>query len=154
MAEQGGLSIRSGRPEDAEALRALHRASSYVWEEDRKQLDAHPEVFGVDPHALAGDHVRVAVKDGAPIGFATVRPAAGAECVLEDLFVEPDAMRTGIGRALVEDAVDRAAAAGCAVMSVVAAPRTRGFYERLGFVVQGPAPTQFGPALRLSRALE
>jgi GNAT superfamily N-acetyltransferase len=134
-------------------LRALHRASSYVWEEDREQLDAHPEVFGVDPHALARDQVRIALKDGALIGFATVRPALQGECVLEDLFVEPAAMRTGVGRALVEDAVERAAAAGFVVMSVVAASRTRGFYERLGFVVQGPAPTQFGPALRLSRTL-
>jgi hypothetical protein len=38
-------------------------------------------------------------------------------------------------------------------MSVVAAERTRGFYERVGFVVEGQATTQFGPALRLSRKL-
>jgi GNAT superfamily N-acetyltransferase len=149
-----GLRIRTGRPDDAEALRELHRAASYVWEEDREQLDAHPEVFGVDPQALASGYVRVAIAtDGTPIGFATVRPAPAQECVLEDLFVEPALMRTGVGRTLVEDAVARAAADGHAVMSVVAASRTLGFYERLGFVVDGDATTQFGPALRLSRKL-
>jgi GNAT superfamily N-acetyltransferase len=147
-------SIRTGRPDDADVLRALHRAASYVWEEDREQLDAHPEVFGVDPSALQDGHVRVAaLEDGTVIGFATVRPTREGECVLEDLFVDPVAMRGGVGRALVQDAVVRAAAAGCVAMSVVAASRTRGFYERLGFSVQGSASTQFGPALRLSRTL-
>src|SRR4051794_38168704 len=103
------LEIRTGRPDDAEALRELHRAASYVWEEDREHLDAHPEVFGVDPAALAAGEVRVAVgSGGAPIGFATVRPGPDRECVLEDLFVEPALMRTGVGRALVEDAAARA----------------------------------------------
>jgi len=148
------LRIRTARPDDAEALRELHRAASYVWEEDREQLDAHPELFGVDPDALAAGQVRVAVlTDGSPIGFATVRPARHRECVLEDLFVEPVAMRAGVGRALVEDAAARASADGQTTMSVVAASRTLGFYERLGFVVEGDAATQFGPALRLVRKL-
>src|SRR5437763_14960488 len=105
--------IRTGRPSDAEALRELHRAASYVWDEDHEQLDAHPEVFGVDPQALEAGHVRVAVlADGAPGGFATVGPGAERQCVREDLFVEPAAMRLGLGRALVADAALRAAAAG------------------------------------------
>jgi GNAT superfamily N-acetyltransferase len=88
-----------------------------------------------------------------PVGFATLRPAPERECVLEDLFVEPAVMRTGIGRALLEDGIARAVADGHRVMSVVAAPRTLGFYERLGFVGEGDAATRFGPALRLSRKL-
>jgi ribosomal protein S18 acetylase RimI-like enzyme len=66
-------------------------------------------------------------------------------------------VRAGVGRTLVdtlvEDAVARAAANGQTVMSVVAAARTGGFYERLGFVVKRDATTRFGPALRLSRNL-
>jgi GNAT superfamily N-acetyltransferase len=148
------LIIRTAQLEDADALRALHRRSSYVWQEDHVHLDAHPDLFGVDPYALAGGHVRIAaLPDGALAGFATVVPGDGGECVLEDLFVEPELMRGGIGRALVEDAVARAAAAGHEAMSVIAASRTRGFYERLGFVLEGTASTQFGPALRLLRKL-
>ena len=90
---------------------------------------------------------------GRIIGFATARRGADRQCVLEDLFVEPDHMRTGIGRALVEDAADRAAATGCGVMWVTGASRTRGFYERVGFRLGGPAVTQFGPALRFRRTL-
>jgi GNAT superfamily N-acetyltransferase len=147
------LSIRTARSEEADALRTLHRASSYVWTEDHEQLDAHPDLFGVDPHALEAGQTRAALRGGALVGFSTVRPAADGECVLEDLFVEPGAMRGGIGRALVEDAATRAAKAGHTVMSVIGASRTRGFYERVGFVAEGPATTPFGPALRLTRTL-
>jgi GNAT superfamily N-acetyltransferase len=142
--------IRTATPADAEALRALHRRSSYIWEEDRALFDAHPDLFGVDPAALAEGRIRVAIgEDGAITGFATVTAA----CELEDLFVEPELMRHGIGSALVTDAVARAEAAGQTRMTVVAAERTRRFYERNGFVVVGSATTRFAPALLLAREL-
>ena len=148
------MTIRDADPTDAATLRDLHRRSSYVWEEDRAQLDAHPDVFGVAPGALDARWTRVAVADGGgPTGFATVIPRDDGEYILEDLFVEPELMRGGIGRALVEDAAARAIAAGATSLSVVAAARTQPFYERLGFVLQREAPTRFGPALRLVRTL-
>jgi N-acetylglutamate synthase-like GNAT family acetyltransferase len=148
------MTIRTARSADGGALAALHRRASYVWEEDRAQLDAHPEIFGVAPDLLEAGHVRVAtLPDGTVIGFATIRPLSHGKCEVEDLFVEPDVMRNGIGRALIEDAAVRAATGGCKVMCVVGAERTRGFYERVGFVVQARAATQFGPTLRLCRTL-
>src|SRR4051794_30144407 len=146
--------IRTARSADGDALAAVHRRSSYVWDEDREQLDAHPEIFGVAPDLLEAGHVRVAaLPDGTVVGFATVRLLTAGSCEVEDLFVEPEVMGRGIGRALIEDAAVRAATAGCKVMSVVGAERTRGFYERVGFVVHGRAATQFGPALQLRRTI-
>ena len=143
--------IHTATPADAEALRDLHRRASYIWEEDRDALDAHPDLFGVDPAALEEGRTRMAVDDdGTIVGFATVTAA----CELEDLFVAPEQMRRGIGGALVADAVARAAAAGHARMTVVAAERTRRFYERAGFAVEREATTAFGPALLLARSLD
>jgi GNAT superfamily N-acetyltransferase len=144
------VEIRTARPDEAEALCALHRSASYVWTEDHALLDAHPDVFGVDPAALAAGQVRVAVDaDGRVLGFATV----SGDGELDDLFVEPEHMRHGIGRALVEDAAARARADGRAHLRVVAAERTLPFYSRAGFAVTGDASTRFGPALRLERRL-
>ena len=142
--------IRTATPADAEALRDLHRRSSYIWEEDRPHFGAHPEIFGVDPVALAEGRTRIALGDnGAIAGFATVT-AAGE---LEDLFVEPELMRQGVGSALLADAAARATSAGHKRLTVVAAERTRRFYERAGLAVEGEAQTRFGPALRLMREL-
>lgn len=62
-------------------------------------------------------------------------------------------MRSGVGRALVEDAAARATRAGHRRMTVVAAARTLPFYEGLGFVVGERVQTRFAPALRLWRDL-
>jgi GNAT superfamily N-acetyltransferase len=148
------LTIRTALPADADVLRALHRRSSFVWPEDRPHLEAHPELFGVDPVALAAGQTRLALAGSEIVGFHTLVPAPGTDLELEDLFVEPCVMRRGVGRALIEDAVRRGRGGGRERILVVAAPRTRAFYEDVGFAVIGDATTRFGPALRLERRLD
>jgi GNAT superfamily N-acetyltransferase len=146
--------IRCAEPGERGALTALHRRSSWIWEEDRRHLEAHPEVFGVDPEAIEDGRVRVAVDAGGRmLGFATTSPRPDGACELVDLFVEPEFMRMGVGAALVEDAVARATQAGDPRITVVAGERTLPFYERFGFVVGEQVQTQFAPALRLWREL-
>jgi GNAT superfamily N-acetyltransferase len=135
--------LRAAQEADREVLRDLHRRASYIWPEDRVHLDANPGIFGVPDGAIEAGATRVACDDdGRIVGFATVLGD-----VLEDLFVEPDRMRSGIGRILVEDAASRTDRP----ITVIAAERTRRFYERAGFALDGPAQTQFGPALRFTR---
>ncbi len=146
--------VRTALPQDRAILDDLHRRASYVWEEDRAQLDAHPDALGVDPAALSAGYVRVALDAGGRIvGFATVRDGADGVGELEDLFVAPEAMRQGVGRRLLTDAIDRGEARGLREIAVVAHPRTLPFYTRLGFIAGEATPTRFGPALRLRRAL-
>lgn len=146
--------IRDAAPAERDALGDLHRRSSMVWEEDRAQLEAHPEVFGIAAAAIAAGRVRVALDaEGKVLGFSVARDAGGGVCELEDLFVEPEHLRGGVGTALVEDLARRHAAAGFREISVIAAPRTFAFYESVGFVVGEAVATRFGPAARLRRTL-
>ena len=146
--------IRTATLEDGAALDDLHRRSSFVWEEDRADLEAHPEALGVPRERIVAGGVRIAIDgDGAMLGFSGVGDGGEGIVELEDLFVEPQLMRRGVGRALVEDVAARAVAAGSTAIAVVAAPRTFGFYESVGFVVGETVPTQFGPAARLRRQL-
>jgi predicted N-acetyltransferase YhbS len=148
------LTIRNARPDERGALSELHRRSSYVWEEDRANLDAHPDALGVTSESIVEERVRVATgEDGALMGFSVVAAGPTNVCVLDDLFVEPALLRRGIGRALVEDAVARAASAGCATMTVVAHSRNFAFYESVGFVRGETTKTRFGPATTMRRQL-
>jgi GNAT superfamily N-acetyltransferase len=97
---------------------------------------------------IAAGRTRVALDGPTAAGFATTVPA-GDGLELEDLFVEPDRMRQGIGRTLVEDAADRARRGGVAAIRVVANGHALAFYAAAGFVEEGPARTPFGPAVRL-----
>jgi ribosomal protein S18 acetylase RimI-like enzyme len=65
------------------------------------------------------------------------------DCCLEDLFVDPEARRSGLGRALVEAAFERARERGCARMELdanEANPAAVGLYRSLGFVSRSDPP--------------
>jgi GNAT superfamily N-acetyltransferase len=130
-------------------LESLQRRSSDVWEQYRRQLAAHPEAIELSPSFIDSSWVRVAMaEDGTAIGFSVVIPSERGTHELDGLFVEPDCMHGGVGRALVEDAVARASATGGTCLEVTAGP-AQGFYERVGFAVIGDAQTRFGPAVRM-----
>jgi GNAT superfamily N-acetyltransferase len=146
--------IRDAQRPDQAALSDLHRRSSWIWVEDRPALEAHPDALGVALGSIVEGRVRIAVGSaGELLGFSIVIDRTGV-CELDDLFVEPRAMRRGVGSALVEDAATRASARGCRRMSVIAHPRTFPFYESVGFVARESAPTRFGPAVRMWRVLQ
>ena len=146
--------IRDARPEEAPALAALQRRSADVWEEYRAQLAANPDAIEPPHRAIADGRVRVAADaSGRLLGFSVVGPIRDGRCELDDLFVEPEWMRRGVGRLLVADLTARAAAAGASHVDVIANPNALAFYERLGFETTGQASTRFGEAPRMSLEL-
>ena len=146
--------IRDASEDEGPVLEALQRRSSDVWEQYREQLASHPDAIELPRAFIDNGWVRVATAgDDTPIGFSVVIPAddTGTD-ELDGLFVEPDHMGRGVGRALVEDAVSRSAARGRACLEVTAGP-AQGFYERTGFEWIGHAQTRFGPAVRMRREI-
>ena len=147
-------SIRDARPDEAFALEALQRRSSDVWEQYRAQLAANPDAIEPPHAAIAEGRVRVAVDaSGRPLGFSVVLPLSEQRCELDDLFVEPESMRSGVGRLLVDDVAARATAAGATHVDVIANPNALGFYEKVGFQITGQAETRFGGAPRMALEL-
>jgi len=64
---------------------------------------------------------------------------------LSRLFIQPEAIRTGIGRALFEAAVALAKADGGTRLSILSDPFAEAFYVRLGAVKIGEAPSDAIP---------
>ena len=147
------LSIRNATAGEAPVLEALQRRSSDVWAQYREQLAAHPDAIELPETFIDKGWVRVAVDDkGTPVGFSVVVPNHPAH-ELDGLFVEPDQMFSGVGRALIEDAATRASKQGAEALEVTTGPG-QGFYERVGFELIGAAQTRFGPAKRMRRDLQ
>ena len=137
--------IRSARAGEREALEDLQRRASMALEEYREQLEAHPDAIELPIEQVERGDVLVAEVGGEVAGFAAL---VGGE--LDGLFVEPARWREGIGRSLVEAALQEARRRGLS-LTVTAAPGAKDFYENCGFRVEGDAETRFGPALRMSR---
>ena len=141
--------VRDARPADVDTLRDVFRRSSLSNEGDRANLLAHPETLEWAADSIGEGWTRVAVVDDRVVGFATTSPTEnGLE--LDDLFVDPDWMRRGVGRALVEDVVSTARRGARRRITVTANEHALPFYEHAGFVTLGSVETMFGPAPRMA----
>jgi GNAT superfamily N-acetyltransferase len=138
--------VRAARTDERDALVAIQRRASLALDEYRDVLQANPDAFGLPERQIGRGDVIVAEIDGRLAGFAMLD---GSE--LDGLFVEPQRWRRGIGAALIEAAVHEARRRGLSLVTVVANPAARAFYEKCGFRVEGEADTRFGPAIRMSR---
>ena len=134
---------------DVKVLRDLFRRSSLSNDGDRDHLLANPDALAFSGASVRDGRTRVATDEaGRIVGFVTTVPAAG--CVeLEDLFVEPDSMRRGVGTALVLDAVARARHDGEARLEVTANQHALAFYQSVGFTFDRAVETRFGSAPRM-----
>jgi GNAT superfamily N-acetyltransferase len=124
--------LRPARVADADALAAIHTRSRLAAMPWLPVLHDEEETRGwmrgiVLPH----QQVLVAERDGRPVGFAAV-----AGDWLEQLYVEPEAIGTGVGRALL-DAVKADHPAGLSLHVFTRNERARRFYEAGGFALVG-----------------
>jgi N-acetylglutamate synthase-like GNAT family acetyltransferase len=132
-------------------LQDLFRRASLSNEGDRGALLDHPEHLILPEAPVLAGRTRVAERmpDGQVVGFATVDDPDDGAAELVDLFVDPDAMRQGVARTLIDDAVSRLRAAGVSAVEVTGNDHASAFYAAVGFEQVGWADTPLGTARRL-----
>lgn len=140
--------IRAAVPGDMTALRDVFRRSSLSNDGDRANLLAYPDALELSDLAVTQGRTRAAVADDGIVGFATWL-SAGDAMEVEDLFVDPERMRQGFGRALVLDLIAIARGRGVRRVEVTANQHALAFYEEVGFLVSHEVETRFGPAPRM-----
>jgi N-acetylglutamate synthase-like GNAT family acetyltransferase len=140
------IAIRDAELHEIPALEALQMRASLVAPDYREDLAAHPEAVQLPEADVRERRVRVAMLAERIAGFSVVTPVRGTSCELDGLFVEPELMAKGIGRALIDDVVAHLRRLGVIRLDVVANPTAVGFYSKLGFERGDDVMTQFGPA--------
>jgi GNAT superfamily N-acetyltransferase len=143
------IRIRLGLQADLPVLRDLYRRASLSNSGDMAPLLAHPEAMVMTDEGIREGRTRVATWTCDQIvGFATTLHA-GRALELEDLFVDPDWMRHGVGRRLVMDVVALAERGEAQRIEVTANPHAMAFYGTVGFVRDSVVETQFGAGVRM-----
>ena len=145
--------IRRAHLDERAALEALQLRASLALEDYREALLAYPDAVALPACQIEAGNVLVATEGGLRTGFAAVELHDDGTAELDGLFVEPSRWREGIGSRLADAAANLAAAAGREMLTVVANPAARDFYERCGFSKTGAVGTRFGPALLMARRL-
>lgn len=141
------IAIRDGRPSDASAISAFVAplAAEFIAHEfapdARERFLATLSPEAIERYLAAGFRYHVAEAGGELVGVVATR----AESHVYHLFVGGSARGTGLGRRLWERARDASRAAGHRGDFTVNASRFAvGFYEKLGFVRDGPEREQDG----------
>ena len=148
MNPSGAPPIRRAMDTDADAVARLLDAFNREFAEP----SPGPEVLAGRVRTLLAQEQMVALLVGpGPNGVAVLRfrPALwtpGLDCYLEELYIEPQSRGQGLGRALMEAAIDSARRAGADEIHLgtsEADVAARALYESLGFsntdgVVEGP----------------
>jgi GNAT superfamily N-acetyltransferase len=136
--------VRPARPDDLPALAAVERAAQAMFAHvGMPELVTAPVLslaevvrFSAEGLVAVAEHVR----DGI-VGFVVVRPLGGAAHV-QEIDVHPDHGRQGLGRALLDRALDWARESGYRETTLSTfrdVPWNAPFYTRVGFRVIAPA---------------
>ena len=141
--------IRDARPDEADALTALCMRSKAHWGYDADFMERCREGLRVGADAIRDGRVLVVIDaQDRPLGVAQFDlQAETADLGL--LFVDPPAIGWGVGRALLREALKRAAAAGAHRLTILADPNAAGFYEAMGARYLREAPSDAIPGRSL-----
>jgi N-acetylglutamate synthase-like GNAT family acetyltransferase len=133
--------LRVASPDDEPRLRALAEASKGYWGYDTERVRSWAEALDFSRD------IWVAEVDGEIVAWLALLPPSGGVCELDDLWVAPNAIRSGIGTTLFRHAAEQARAAGARALRWEADPNAVGFYERMGGKKVGTVISEWGRTL-------
>jgi GNAT superfamily N-acetyltransferase len=96
---------------------------------------------------ILDNHVYVAEEDGKIQGFYALI-VTGNKAELDHMWVTPNCIGTGIGKALFLDAMERAAELKVNAVEISADPNAAGFYRRMGATDVGETDASFDGVTR------
>ncbi|MBC7280485.1 GNAT family N-acetyltransferase [Hoeflea sp.] len=136
------MRIRQARLDEAGVLTELAMRSKASHGYSSAFMEACRDELKIDEEALAQRDVWVAETDNAGIvGFFGLWPPEDSVAEVDPLFVDPGYQRCGIGRTLWDSLEHRARSAKASKIRLDADPNAVRFYERMGCVVTGEAPS-------------
>lgn len=131
--------IRPANAGEARLLSELALRSKGHWGYSSEFLEAVRAELSYNDKQLQADHMRFFVLEsaGRPAGFYALAHQSGTEIELDSLFVEPEHIGRGFGRALIEHAKSTAAKMGATRLIIQGDPNAERFYIAAGGVLTG-----------------
>jgi GNAT superfamily N-acetyltransferase len=125
------VDVLKARPDDAGALTRVSFDAKRYWGYPERWIARWNESLTITPDFVRRNEVYAALVEGEIVGFYAL-VGEGERVELEHLWVSPEHIGTGVGRALFDHAVRRAASLGARFLGIEAEPNAEGFYRRMG----------------------
>jgi ribosomal protein S18 acetylase RimI-like enzyme len=123
-------------PKQADELTRIAQAAKAHWGYPKRWLELWAPQLSFSPEYFEKYEGWVAILDQRPIGFYTLQEEDGNACI-ENLWVLPEFIGKGVGRALFLHAVEQSRQRGYEILQLVADPNAAGFYEKMGMYKVG-----------------
>jgi molybdenum cofactor cytidylyltransferase len=133
------MNIRPAQGHEAEALSALALKAKAYWGYPAETIELWKQDLTVSIHTITSRPTFVAVLGDEIVGFHSLSPSHQS-WKLDHLWVLPQFMDRGIGRALVAHALETAARGGASSVTVDADPNAESFYLACGAARCGEVP--------------
>jgi GNAT superfamily N-acetyltransferase len=131
MDEETSVLIRRADVHEGARLKEIAIASKGYWGYEPERVREWADQGDFSPERLRDLIVFVAESDRRAIGWSSLISRGGVGW-LEDLWVEPDWIGKGVGRALFRHTAAHARELGASRLEWEAEPHATGFYERMG----------------------
>jgi N-acetylglutamate synthase-like GNAT family acetyltransferase len=125
------LQIRRAKPEDAGALTEIAHAAKRHWGYPENWIQLWQVDLTITPEFIAENEVYVAM-DGDQIAGCCAIVFTEPVAELEHMWIRPEHMGTGVGRALFDHVKERATELRISAFEISSDPNAEGFYERMG----------------------
>jgi ribosomal protein S18 acetylase RimI-like enzyme len=125
------MEILRAKPEDASALTAIALSAKRHWRYPEHWIESWLPLLTILPDYIRTHETFVGQVEQRNIGFYALAKEED-RISLEHLWVLPEAMGKGIGRALFTHALGRASEMGFSEIDIESDPNAEGFYLRLG----------------------
>jgi GNAT superfamily N-acetyltransferase len=127
------MEIVRATPDLAERLTRIALAAKRYWRYPERWIEIWTPILTFTAEYVAVNPTYVALDAGEPVGFyALVRSTAEPRAQLDHLWITPEWIGRGLGRALFEHAVGTARSLGAAVLDIEAEPFAEPFYRHMG----------------------
>ena len=125
------LQIRRARPDEADVLTEIAHAAKRHWGYPENWIEHWKADLTITPDFIANNEMYVAVSGEEIVGCCAI-VFSDSLTELEHMWIKPEHMGAGVGRALFMHARERAADLKVPAMELSADPNAEGFYQRMG----------------------
>ena len=142
------IEIRRANPEEADTLTEIAHAAKRHWNYPESWIQQWQTDLTISGEFIRTHEVFAATINGEIAGCcALVMTDSLAE--IEHMWIRPEQMGSGVGRALFEYARARAVERGASVLELSADPYAEGFYARMGAKRVGEIPADMDGQMRV-----
>ena len=125
------IEIRRAKPEEASTLSEIAVAAKRHWKYPEAWIEQWRDDLTISPEFIRDHEIFVAVVDAQIAGCCALVMTDGL-AEIEHMWIKPEQMGGGVGRALFDHARRRAEERGANVLELSADPHAEGFYARMG----------------------